>query len=607
MFARLLEHFNALFRGTLTLEEPGGGAESRTRARLLRTSVAVLAAALAGAVLLMLGLPVQAQEEGSAEETKDDYAFLDGDPGAAIKAVDALTKSDLDEDPEGNPYVAGELLVAYKQDTPQATLDEVDQEVGAQVLDKFPSLDSRLVSFSEIKDEQSEEVREKSLERKKQELEQDPNVEAVGYNYIRQAGQAQPGATSNDQFFSSQWGLPRINAPQAWDTATGDGAIIAVLDTGINATHPDVGSKVDDSRGFCSATDTSATDQNGHGTHVAGIAAANTDNFTGISGVAPNARLQVGKVLCGPNGFATDGSIQAGIDWSLLAPKAHVINMSIQGCGYNAAQEAAVDRAWNAGTVVVAIAGNWAESAPTGCSGPNPVVYPGAYDQALSVAAVNLQNNRSNFSGFRGYVDVAAPGGSTAAGATLPQQILSTYPLGFQNNTTVDGYQWLQGTSMAAPHVAGLAGLLASQGLSGPEIRRKIETTATDLGPAGQDAEFGKGLINAQAAVDNSPPPADTTAPTGSVLINNGAARTRKLSVKLALNATDPSPGSGVSEVRVSNDGFSWSSWVSFTPGTYNWKLSGRKPATKRVYVQYKDGAGNVSNAVADTIRYAPR
>ena len=330
MFARLLDNFNALFRGTLSLEESGGGAEMEARVRLLRTSVAVLvAAALAGAVLLMMGLPAQAQEEGLAEETKDDYAFLDGDSGAAIKAADALTESDLDEDPKGNPYVAGELLVAYKQDTPQANLDEVDQEVGAKVLDKFPALDSRLVTFPEIKDEQSEEAREQALERKKQELEQDPNVEAVGYNYIRQAGQAQPGATSNDQFFSSQWGLPRINAPQAWDTATGDGALIAVLDTGINATHPDVGSKVDDSRGFCSTTDTSATDQNGHGTHVAGIAAASTDNFTGISGVAPNARLQVGKVLCGPNGFATDGSIEAGIDWSLLAPKAHVINMSI--------------------------------------------------------------------------------------------------------------------------------------------------------------------------------------------------------------------------------------------------------------------------------------
>lgn len=607
MLSRLLEHLTALFGVTLASRWPGEGAETGTRVRLVQTSMAVLVAAvLAGAVLLVLGHPVQAQEEGSDEETKDDYAFLDGDPGAADKAAEELTGSDLDEDTEGNPYVAGELLVAYKQDTSQAILDEVDQEVGAKVLDKFPNLDSRLVSFPEIKAEQSEEAREQALERKKQEFEQDPNVEAVGYNYIRQAGQAQPGATPNDQFFSSQWGLPRIGAPQAWDTAKGDGAVVAVLDTGIDRNHPEVGSKVDFSFGFCSANDTSATDQNGHGTHVAGIAAANTDNFTGISGVAPNARLQVGKVLCGPEGFSTDGSIEAGIDWAIEAPAADVINMSIQGCGYNAAQEAAVNRAWDAGTVVVAIAGNWAESAPNGCGGPNPVVYPGAYDQAMSVAAVNLQNNRSNFSGFRNYVDVAAPGGSTAAGASHPQQILSTYPLGFQNNTTVDGYQWLQGTSMAAPHVAGLAGLLASQGLSGPEIRRKIETTATDLGPAGPDAEFGEGLINAQAAVTNSPPPSDTTAPTGSVLINNGAARTRKLSVKLALNATDPSPGSGVSQVRASNNGISWSSWVSFTPGTYNWTLSGRKPGTKKVYVQYRDGAGNVSNIVADTIRYKP-
>jgi thermitase len=559
-----------------------------------------------GALLLILELPARGQE-GSAEETKDNYALLDGDPGAADNAAGELSESDLDEDPEGNTYVAGELLVAYKQDTPQVTKDEVDQEVGAKVLDKFPQLDSSLVSFPEIKNEPSKEAREQALERKKQELEQDPNVAAVGYNYVRQAGQAQPGATSNDPFFASQWGLPRIETPQAWDTATGDGAVIAVLDSGIDSSHPDVGSKVDFSFGFCSATDTSATDQNGHGTHVAGIAAANTDNFTGISGTAPNARLQVGKVLCGAGAFATDGSVLAGIDWAIAAPAADVINMSIQGCGYNAAEEAAINRAWNAGTVVVAIAGNWAESAPRGCSGPNPVVYPGAYDNAISVAAVNIQNNRSNFSGFRNYVDVAAPGGSTAAGAPHTQQILSTYPLGFQNNSGVDGYQWLQGTSMAAPHVAGLAGLLASQGLSASEIRQRIESTATDLGPAGPDAEFGEGLINTQAAVTNSPPPADTTAPTGSVLINNGAARTRGLSVRLTLNATDPSPGSGVSQVRASNNGIRWSSWISFTPGTYNWRLSGKKPGTKRVYVQYKDGAGNESAAYTDTIRYAPK
>jgi thermitase len=577
------------------------------RARAARTPGAVFAGlALAVAVVLIMpGLSAHAQE-GADDGAKKDYAFLDGDPGEQSLAVGALTEADLDEDPEGNPYVAGELLVAYKQDTPQATANEVDGEVGAKVLDRFSNLDSRLVHFPEIKDEESREAREKALELKKQELEGDPSVKAVGYNYVREAGQAEPGATSNDPFFASQWGLTRISAPQAWDTATGQGAVIAVLDTGIAPTHPDVGSKVDFSEGFCSATDTSANDQNGHGTHVAGIAAANTDNFTGISGAAPDARLQVGKVLCGPEGFATDGSIQAGIDWAIEEPAADVINMSIQGCAYNAAQEAAVNRAWNSGTVVVAIAGNWAESAPMGCSGPNPVVYPGAYDNAMSVAAVNIQNTRSNFSGFRSYVDVAAPGGSTAAGSTLAQQILSTYPAGFQNNHATDGYQWLQGTSMAAPHVAGVAGLLASQGLSASEIRQRIESTTVDLGPVGRDSAFGHGLIDAEAAVTNTPP-ADTVRPSGSVLINNGAFKTRRLAVSLVLDATDPLPGTGVQHVRASNDGIRWSSWVAFSPGTYDWTLAGKRAGTKKVYVQYRDGAGNVSNTATDTIRYAPR
>ena len=199
MFSRLLNHLNALFNLTLSLEELGEGAETGARRPLPKAPTAILVgAAFAGALLLMLGLPVQAQE-GSARETKDNYAFLDGDPEERNKATAELSKSDLDEDSEGNTYVAGELLVAYKQATPQVTKNEVDQQIGAKVLDKFPQLDSRLVSFPEIKNEPSKEAREQALEEKKQELEQDPNVEAVGYNYLRWAA-----GSTNDPYSGAQ-------------------------------------------------------------------------------------------------------------------------------------------------------------------------------------------------------------------------------------------------------------------------------------------------------------------------------------------------------------------------------------------------------------------
>ena len=166
-----------------------------------------------------------------------------------------------------------------------------------------------------------------------------------------------------------------------------------------------------------------------------------------------------------------------GIYWS-VDNGAKAINLSLGSYSPSRIEEHAVNYAWQHGVVVVAAAGNEDTDRPS---------YPAAYDKVISVAATNGADARADFSNYGTTVDVAAPG----------VNILSTVPV----STVPSGYVAWQGTSMASPHVAGLAGLLAAQGRSAPEIRKRIEKTAVDLGADGKDKYFGWGRIDAQRAV----------------------------------------------------------------------------------------------------------
>ena len=495
--------------------------------RLKRLSFTLLSGVVLASLALLLviahGAGAQSHEQdANAPGNAKKPGFSDS---GAMAVPEEPQERRVDEDPQGNPYVAGELNVIYKPEVTPVTKDAVAQKFEAKSLDKFPEIDARHLSFPEIKAEPSEEARERALERKKQALEEDPRVETADYNYLRQA-QAPP----NDPGFTQglQWGLSRINAPQAWDRATGAGTRIAVLDTGIDTTHPDLASKVDYQIDFVDGTNP-ASDADGHGTHVAGIAAAVTNNGTGVAGAAPNARLQIARVL-GPNG-GSDADIVAAIDWALLAPAADVINMSLGKCAPAPVLESAINRAWNGGVVVVASAGN--EGDRTNC-----INYPASYPNAISVAATNTQNTRSNFSTFNNFVDIAAPGGQDAnqgtRGCLNNDDILATLPPGAYGFS--GGYGYLCGTSMAAPYVSGVAALLASQGLSATQIRQRIESTATDLGPAGRDNYYGYGLTDANRAVTNTTPPPPPPPPPPS----NTAPKVLSYSPKGAIRDTTP-------------------------------------------------------------------
>ena len=311
-----------------------------------------------------------------------------------------------------------------------------------------------------------------------------------------------PGARAailavDDPRFDEQWGLKVTGAPEAWSKSRGTGTVIAILDSGIDASHPDLKAKIVAQRDFVSG-DASAEDDSGHGTKVAGVAAATTNNGKGVAGMCPGCRLLVAKVS--KNGSQSDGDVIKGINWA-TNKGAKVINISLGNPCYNPELNEAVTRAWRMGVVVVAASGNHANEAldvGTKChdqSGTveNPTWYPAAYDRVIAVGATTKptaerpEEKRLSYSGYGSWLDVVAPG----------QGILTTQDGG--------GYGYASGTSFAAPHVAGLAGLLASQGLNNAQIRAQIEQTAYDMGPPNRDEFYGYGRIDAAAAVAVGP------------------------------------------------------------------------------------------------------
>ncbi|KHF38445.1 S8 family peptidase [Halalkalibacter okhensis] len=262
------------------------------------------------------------------------------------------------------------------------------------------------------------------------------------------------------------WGITRVQAPAAINRGfTGAGVRVAVLDTGIS-NHPDL-----NIRGGVSFVPGESTyqDGNGHGTHVAGTIAA-LNNSIGVVGVAPNTELYAVKVL-GANGSGSISSIAQGLQWT-AQNNIHVANLSLGSPTGSQTLELAVNQATSAGVLVVAASGN---------NGSGTISYPARYANALAVGATDQNNNRASFSQYGTGLNIVAPGVG----------VQSTYP--------GNRYASLSGTSMATPHVAGVAALVKQKnpGWSNTQIRQHLLNTATPLGSSNQ---YGSGLVNAEAA-----------------------------------------------------------------------------------------------------------
>jgi subtilisin family serine protease len=290
-----------------------------------------------------------------------------------------------------------------------------------------------------------------------------------------------------DPLRSRQWNLDMVQSDQAHSLATGAGAVVAVVDSGVMAGHPDLQGRLRAGYDFVE-NDATPQDENGHGTHVSGIVAANTDNAIGIASVAPGATILPVRVL-DANGSGDSTTVAKGIEWA-VEQGAQVINLSLGPdvplLGDDPNFNATIDRALDRGVIVVAAAGN---------SGLPTCDQPSGQGRLLCVGAVDKHGNRSFFSNFGNGLGIVAPGGSG-----LPFQnedILSTWNDG--------GYMELAGTSQATPHVSGVAALLVSKGLRGQAAVRRILDTATDAGPAGPDPQFGAGIVNANRALEGLP------------------------------------------------------------------------------------------------------
>ena len=275
------------------------------------------------------------------------------------------------------------------------------------------------------------------------------------------------------------WGIDKINANDVWPGSTGAGIKVAIIDTGIDKDHPDL--TVAGGQNFVTIRGTvdpsKWDDDNGHGTHVAGIVAA-LDNAIGVVGVAPGASLYAVKVL-DKRGSGYLSAVINGIQWAITNGM-QVINMSLGTTSDIQSFHDACDLAKEHGIVVVAAAGNSGDTDPD-----DDVNYPGRYSSVIAVAATDSGDVRAYWSSDGIEVAVSAPG----------VNINSTYKGG--------GYAVLSGTSMASPHVAGTVALiLFAQPSSSPDdVKAKLQSTAHDLGPAGWDRYYGTGLIDAAAAV----------------------------------------------------------------------------------------------------------
>jgi thermitase len=373
-----------------------------------------------------------------------------------------------------NPFVPGEILVKFRPGVTANAKADIHREAGGTRRREIVRTGVQLVAVP-ANDQSAALARYR----------RNPNVLYAEPNFIRSIPTpsfhaAGSDVVPGDHNFKEQWALHNtgqefycipwifgdlcfyvgtpdadVDAPEAWAISTGNSTVtVAVIDTGIDYTHPDLAANYAGGYDFFNL-DGDPMDDHGHGTHVSGTIAAALNNLTGdpaaaegVVGVAPNARILAYKV-CGSDGTCSDSAIEAAIAQA-ITDGAKVISMSLGDPVYSRSLDDAVQAAWNAGLVIVAAAGN---------DGRNDLpIYPAAYDNVISVAAFDEDDRRASFSNYGSWVDISAPG----------NVIMSTYPLAACPASPDPGdtgcYTWLSGTSMATPHVSGAAALVWSRG-----------------------------------------------------------------------------------------------------------------------------------------------
>ncbi len=460
---------------------------------------------------------------------------------------------------EKPPWAQGRILVQARTGVSDAELDDVLFEHGGRRLGALHQIRVHVVSVPP----QAEEAVARALSKH-------PKISFAEPDALIPPDDTIP----NDPKYASQWHLPLMKAPAAWDYTLGDGVIAAVLDTGVDGTHPDFAGKlVPGWNLYDNNADTS--DVYGHGTNVAGVIGAAANNALGVASLAWNTKIMPVRISQ-PDGYAYYSTIASGLTWA-ADHGARVANISYMVTGSSTVTSAA-DYFRKKGGLVFASAGNTGalESTPE-----NPAI--------ISVSATTSTDTKASWSSYGNYIDLAAPGSG----------ILTTARGG--------GYASVSGTSFSSPAAAAVGALLFSLNptLSPDQVERLLEDTAVDLGTAGWDTYYGHGRVDAQAAVLAAleAKPLDTEAPVVTITAPTVGA---KVSGNLAV---DVSASDNVGVVRVelyANGGFI----TEATQAPYRFSVDTTAFADGSLTLTAKawDKAGNqgLSKAVAVTVDNIP-
>ena len=379
-------------------------------------------------------------------------------------------------------FVPGELIVGFKQNNllkSFAMPSGVRAAAGAPRLDKVNAMVVQVPAGKEAA--------------YRDELMRADSVLFVEPNYIVSADLIPDDPLWGPSSYSTvgEWGMQRIGAPAAWDTTQGStGTVLAVLDSGIDAAHPEFAGRLLPGYDFYEH-DATPQDLCGHGTHVAGIAAATGNNGEGVAGVNWNTRILPVRVL-GPNCSGDVAGVVEGLVWAVDVIGADVINLSAGTSAPSRLLEYGTYYAYQRGAALVVAAGN------TG----SDLLYPAKYPWVLAVGAIDSNDQRASFSAFGTQLDLVAPGVSIVS--TTPYSGVFTYQL---TQHLKNKYGALSGTSMAAPFVSGTAAILAGRpGYSSPDqIYAALTGSAEDLGPVGFDEDTGYGVVRPDLALEFDP------------------------------------------------------------------------------------------------------
>ena len=520
--------------------------------------------------------------------------------------------------------VRGEILVKFREGISREEREGVHRAFGLGVLSEHRGGVQRL----RIPDGQTEhEIL--SL------LEGDPRVEYAELNTI-----CHGFFIPNDTYYSFQWHFPRVNCALAWEISTGEGVVVGILDSGI--AYEDYPVPAHESRtvragidSFKQAPDLAGTsfvpgydfinddshpnDNHGHGTHVAGTVAQTTNNGSGVAGMAFDCTLMPVKVLDYKNA-GTAQALADGLYWA-TDHGAQVINMSL---GWRprdnpgATVENAIAYAYNQGVVLVAAAGDY---------GWGTVSYPAAYPEVIAVGATRYDDQLAHYSQYGSEQELVAPGGDLGvdqngdvyADGVLQQTFQRYQPSSSSGSRSLSdptdfSYEYLQGASMAAPHVSALAAMMIANGQTGVEnVRTILHETAVDLGAPGWDETYGWGLIDAYAALTYGN--GVQTPVVNSVQIENVTLTHTDDYIKdgddaqLIATATDDDPGFGISNVTADLRGLGGGANVapdSYVDGSATWTIPGvtcsPSDGAVTVTVTAVDPAGSTASGIDDIV-----